>query len=195
MRKMPARIWPKLKRNAMVSKRIEKAQGLIESIKAAMPTNGSIHFPPSDQFHKISVPFEPKRKNRINTARTTANTTKTANLEFIKLRFNQRAYFQINSRAVTRFYRDHSANRAYSRWPVRRRVKLNRNYRLFVGGHGLAHFWHKTMPGHAVRTALVSVFYERGFGAHARRINTCNFHGFGRRVPDFEFMAHFARGH
>src|SRR3989344_6314528 len=195
IRRIPERILPRVKRNAMVKRRIEKAHGLIESISAAMPTKGSIHFPPFDQFHKSSVPFEPKRKNRINTARITAKTINAINLEFINLRLNQRFYFQVNSRAVTRFYRDHSANRPDSRRPVRRGVKLNRNYRLFVRGHGLAHFWHKTMPGHAVRTALVSVFYERGFGAHARRINTCNFHGFGRRVPDFEFMAHFARGH
>src|SRR3989344_4470576 len=104
IRRIPERILPRVKRNAMVSKRIEKAHGLIESISAAMPTKGSIHFPPFDQFHKSSVPFEPKRKNRINTARITAKTIKTANLEFIKLRFNQCRYSQIKPRPVACFY-------------------------------------------------------------------------------------------
>src|SRR3989338_10348499 len=86
IRRIPERICPRVKRKAMVRSNIEKAQGLIESIKAAIPTKGSIHFPPSDRFHKISVPLEPKRKNRINAASKTAKTTKKTNLEFIILR-------------------------------------------------------------------------------------------------------------
>src|SRR3990172_12300462 len=65
------RIFPMLSRNAMVSRRIENAHGLMLSMSAATAMSGSSHFPPSLKFHSAVVPMFSALKNQ-----TSANSTR-----------------------------------------------------------------------------------------------------------------------
>ena len=60
-----------LNKNAIVSSKIEKAQGLMLSIIAETPTRGSSHVPSLLIFHNVFVPIFVAFKKNTVPARTT----------------------------------------------------------------------------------------------------------------------------
>src|SRR3989344_4728973 len=127
--KMPERILPMERRNAMVSRRIENAQGLMLSIKAATATRGKSHCPSLLKPQSADVPKLPDLKNNIVLKNRTANETRMKNLlAMLRSNISGKPEHQGLPRII--FYNYFPLNSAYSRGSVRRRVKHDLNHRL-----------------------------------------------------------------
>lgn len=61
-----------LKRKAMDKRRMEKAQGLILSIKAETPTSGKSHWPPLLKLQRVWAADESVFKNAVKPKRAAA---------------------------------------------------------------------------------------------------------------------------
>src|SRR3989344_7824612 len=118
--KIPERAFPIEKRKAIVRRRIENAQGLTLSIRAATPTRGRRNFPSPLMLQSVAVPTFPPLKKITDPKSKTASAIRIANFLLIFLRGYRGAKLKLDSLTGVVLDDYYALNFPYSGGAVRR---------------------------------------------------------------------------
>src|SRR3989338_3280640 len=148
---MRERRRPIPKRSAIVTRRMEKAHGLILSRSADTTTRGKSHVPPPEIFHRTSVPACDQRINTAPAAITIKSAVRII-IFFVMLGCYERGKTDTHGCSAALFNSDYSLNFTDTRRPVRSGVKHNFYFSRSTRRNFLVELRNKAVPRHAIRT-------------------------------------------
>src|SRR3989304_10193315 len=184
-----------LSRKAMVSSRIEKAQGLTLSMSAATPTSGSSHLPPSLTPHSAVVPKLANLNTMTSASSDTPAATMRVSFRSIGSGRNVGGEVEFDRPAGVAFNGDDSLRGSQPRRTVRGRIEGHANEGRFARLERFVHGGQRTVARHAVAVDHFHPLHERRGGAHAGGIDLADERLGFALVPEPEPMRDLAGRH